>query len=82
MKLKISRTDEEILKSVREQVRYRPCTLELCSSLISAGSKGKRDLEEAKRAISELFTKINDIKSKAEQSEKMVTGSLTSSFYN
>lgn len=43
LKMKIARTDEEILKAVREQV--------------SAGSKGKRDLEEAKKAISEVSTK-------------------------
>ena len=40
LKIKIARTDEEIIRSVREQV--------------SAGSKGKRDLEEAKRAIQEV----------------------------
>eukprot|EP01119_Soliformovum_irregulare_P016119 TRINITY_DN462_c5_g1_i2.p1 TRINITY_DN462_c5_g1~~TRINITY_DN462_c5_g1_i2.p1 ORF type:complete len:831 (-),score=285.75 TRINITY_DN462_c5_g1_i2:80-2338(-) len=59
MKTMIGRTDAEILKSVREQV--------------SAGSKGKKNLTEAKTSIGELFKKINDIKVKAETSERMVT---------
>lgn len=40
---------------------------------VSAGSKGKRDLEDAKKAIHELLTKIKDIQIKAEKSETMVT---------
>jgi len=59
IKTKITRTDDEILVAVREQV--------------SSGSKGKKDLEEAKKTTKELLTKIYQIKDKAEKSEKMVT---------
>lgn len=38
----------------------------------TAGASAARDLEEAKASITELFTKIKDIKGKAETSEEMV----------
>ena len=58
IKGKIKQTDSEILKEVYRQARL--------------GDNGKKDLQDAKDSISELFTKINDIKKKAEQSEQMV----------
>ncbi|EGG24571.1 Vps53-like domain-containing protein [Cavenderia fasciculata] len=57
--IKIHKIDEEIIQEVRLQS--------------STGSKGKEDLENAKRSINELLTKIGDIKSKAIKSEQMVT---------
>ena len=36
------------------------------------GEDGRHALEEAQKAIQELFTKIKDIKDKAEKSEEMV----------
>ncbi|EAL64485.1 Vps53-like domain-containing protein [Dictyostelium discoideum AX4] len=59
LKLKIIKIDEEIIQEVRLQS--------------ISGGKGKEDLENAKRSINELLTKITDIKSKANQSEQMVT---------
>jgi len=59
LKLKIIKIDEEIIQEVRLQS--------------STGTKGKEDLENSKRSIQELLTKIRDIKSKAIQSEQMVT---------
>eukprot|EP01132_Coremiostelium_polycephalum_P002712 gene2712-3365_t len=59
LRMKIAAVDEEIIKEVRLQS--------------STGTKGKEDLDNAKRAIQELLKKIRDIKSKAIQSEKMVT---------
>jgi hypothetical protein len=58
LKSNMVRTDEEILK----QVRYQ--------SLASA--KGKRELEQAKQSIDDLFKQIVEIKDKAEKSERMV----------
>ncbi|EFA82338.1 Vps53-like domain-containing protein [Heterostelium album PN500] len=59
LRLKIHKIDEEIVQEVRMQS--------------STGSKGKEDLENAKRSINELLTKIADIKTKAIKSEQMVT---------
>ena len=39
----------------------------------NVGEDGRQSLEEAQKAIQELFTKIKDIKDKAEKSEEMVT---------
>jgi len=41
------------------------------------GEEGKVALEEAQGAILELFTKIKDIKDKAEKSEEMVSEVLS-----
>jgi vacuolar protein sorting-associated protein 53 len=38
----------------------------------NVGEEGKHSLEEAQKAIFQLFTKIKDIKDKAEKSEAMV----------
>ena len=50
--------DEEVLRTVRQQT--------------SAGSSARKDLENAKASVAELFLKVRDIKTKAEQSEEMV----------
>jgi len=39
----------------------------------NVGEDGRQALEEAQKAIQELFTKIIDIKDKAEKSEEMVS---------
>eukprot|EP01114_Cavostelium_apophysatum_P021812 TRINITY_DN7705_c0_g1_i1.p1 TRINITY_DN7705_c0_g1~~TRINITY_DN7705_c0_g1_i1.p1 ORF type:complete len:856 (+),score=183.73 TRINITY_DN7705_c0_g1_i1:75-2642(+) len=59
MKSSIAATDAEILKSVRTQV--------------TTGYKGRQDLEDAQENIRQLFSKVSEIKSKAEQSDRMVT---------
>eukprot|EP01133_Synstelium_polycarpum_P006171 gene6171-7146_t len=56
---KIHKIDDEIIQEVRMQS--------------TTSTKGKEDLENAKRSIKELLTKIGDIKSKAIRSEQMVT---------
>eukprot|EP00126_Sphaerothecum_destruens_P005560 Sdes_comp18879_c0_seq1m9314 len=58
LKHKISKLDEEICLVVREQTFY--------------GEDGKKSLLEAEIAVGELFSKVKDIKKKAELSEKMV----------
>jgi hypothetical protein len=50
--------DEEILQTVRMQT--------------SAGSSARRDLEQGKQSVQELFLKVRDIKAKADASEQMV----------
>ncbi|XP_005102675.1 vacuolar protein sorting-associated protein 53 homolog [Aplysia californica] len=55
---KIWNLDEEIRVVVRGQT--------------NVGEEGRRALEEAQHAIQDLFTKIKDIKDKAEKSEEMV----------
>lgn len=58
MRLKIRQLDEEIRIEVRGQT--------------NVGQDGKEALEEAQKAIQQLFSKIKDIKDKSEQSEQMV----------
>ena len=58
--LNFRRLDDEIRTVVRGQT--------------NVGEDGRQSLEEAQKAIQELFTKIKDIKDKAEKSEEMVTG--------
>ncbi|KAK3262239.1 HIT domain protein [Cymbomonas tetramitiformis] len=58
LKQRIRRVDAEILDAVRHQS--------------SSGNRAKQDLDQAKRAIQDLFTRIRDIQGKAEQSELMV----------
>ncbi|GAQ83207.1 vacuolar protein sorting-associated protein 53 [Klebsormidium nitens] len=58
LRFKIRRVDAEILAAVRQQS--------------SSGSKAKEDLASAMTAIQELYTKVREIKAKAEQSEVMV----------
>lgn len=55
---KIRRLDDDIRTVVRGQT--------------NVGEDGRQSLEEAQKAIQELFTKIKDIKDKAEKSEEMV----------
>ncbi|KAK3774031.1 hypothetical protein RRG08_030113 [Elysia crispata] len=55
---KIWRLDDEIRNVVRGQT--------------NVGEEGRQSLEEAQKAIQELFSKIKDIKDKAEKSEEMV----------
>ena len=55
---RIAGVDKEIVQAVRQQS--------------TAGRQAERDITDAKGAIGELFIKIKDIKSKAEQSEVMV----------
>jgi hypothetical protein len=43
----------------------------------NVGEDGRQSLEEAQRAIQDLFTKIKDIKDKAEKSEEMVDHCFT-----
>ena len=52
------RLDDEIRNVVRGQT--------------NVGEEGRQSLEEAQKAIQELFSKIKDIKDKAEKSEEMV----------
>lgn len=52
------RLDDEIRTVVRGQT--------------NVGEEGRHALEEAQRAIQDLFSKIKDIKDKAEKSEEMV----------
>lgn len=47
----------------------------------NVGKNGRQALEEAQKAIQELFSKIKDIKDKAEKSEEMVSFVLFFSFY-
>eukprot|EP00898_Chlorokybus_atmophyticus_P008215 jgi/Chlat1/8395/Chrsp80S07907 len=58
LKNRIRHVDAEILTAVRQQS--------------TSGSQARHDLADAQRAIQELFTKIKEIKKKAEQSEVMV----------
>eukprot|EP00301_Raphidiophrys_heterophryoidea_P003343 c11513_g1_i1.p1 GENE.c11513_g1_i1~~c11513_g1_i1.p1 ORF type:complete len:803 (-),score=207.93 c11513_g1_i1:329-2737(-) len=55
---KIRTLDESIVMAIREQSK--------------SGSKAKQDIQDAEKAIHELFNKLKDIKTKAEQSEAMV----------
>lgn len=55
---KIGAVDEEISRAVQSQSR--------------AGQQASRDITDAQISIAELFDKINDIKGKASQSERMV----------
>ncbi|XP_059139225.1 vacuolar protein sorting-associated protein 53 homolog [Physella acuta] len=55
---KIWRLDDEIRNVVRGQT--------------NVGEEGRQALEEAQRAIQDLFSKIKDIKDKADKSEQMV----------
>ena len=45
----------------------------------NVGEDGKVALEEAQRAIKDLFTRIKDIKDKSEKSEQMVGTKITTS---
>ncbi|XP_061219586.1 vacuolar protein sorting-associated protein 53 homolog isoform X3 [Neopsephotus bourkii] len=58
IKLKIRRLDDSIRTVVRGQT--------------NVGQDGRQALEEAQKAIQQLFGKIKDIKDKAEKSEQMV----------
>ncbi|XP_048777650.2 vacuolar protein sorting-associated protein 53 homolog [Ostrea edulis] len=58
MRMKIRKLDDEIRAVVRGQT--------------NAGEDGRLALEEAQRAIQELFSKIKEIKEKADKSEEMV----------
>eukprot|EP00899_Mesostigma_viride_P016160 jgi/Mesvir1/24545/Mv21883-RA.1 len=58
LKHKIRSVDARILQSVRQQS--------------TSGTKAKADLEEAIQAVQQLFSRIKEIKQKAEQSEVMV----------
>ena len=54
----ISALDEEISKAVQEQSVQ--------------GQQASKDISDAQSSIRELFNKINDIRTKASQSERMV----------
>ncbi|GCB62463.1 hypothetical protein scyTo_0004257, partial [Scyliorhinus torazame] len=58
IRLKIRRLDDDIRTVVRGQT--------------NVGQDGRQALEEAQKAIQQLFAKIKDIKDKAEKSEQMV----------
>ncbi|KAL5017534.1 hypothetical protein ScPMuIL_007123 [Solemya velum] len=58
IRFKIRKLDDEIRTVVRGQT--------------NVGENGRHALEEAQQAIQELFSKIKDIKDKAEKSEEMV----------
>eukprot|EP00794_Sanderia_malayensis_P014186 gene14186-15664_t len=58
IRLRIRRLDDEIRTAIRGQT--------------DVGHDGREALEEAKHSIQDLFTKIKDIKEKAEKSEQMV----------
>jgi len=55
---KISEIDDELSRAIQEQS--------------TAGRRAEQDISDAKQAIHELFSKVKEIKSKAEQSELMV----------
>ncbi|KYR00697.1 Vps53-like domain-containing protein [Tieghemostelium lacteum] len=59
LKFKINKIDEEIIMAIRLQG--------------SVNDKGREDLENSKKSILELLTKIKEIKSKSLKSEEMVT---------
>ena len=64
---------DKVLRGLRMKSRRLEGEIrEIVRSQTDAGEQGKRELEEARRAIHELFTKIEHIKTKAEQSEEMV----------
>ena len=42
------------------------------AAFFSAGSSARKDLENGRQSVAELFLKVRDIKAKAEQSEEMV----------
>lgn len=63
----IRRLDDEIRTVVRGQT--------------NVGEDGRHSLEEAQRAIQDLFTKIKDIKDKAEKSEEMVINFLVNHMF-
>lgn len=58
LKIKMRQVDQDLVRQVRQ--------------LSTAGDKATQDLLEAQKVISDLFSKINGIKGKAEQSELMV----------
>jgi vacuolar protein sorting-associated protein 53 len=58
LKVKMRTVDRDLVRQVRQ--------------LSSAGDKAAGDLTQAQDVIAELFSKINGIKAKAEQSEQMV----------
>eukprot|EP00026_Physarum_polycephalum_P002742 Phypoly_transcript_02750.p1 GENE.Phypoly_transcript_02750~~Phypoly_transcript_02750.p1 ORF type:complete len:836 (+),score=180.82 Phypoly_transcript_02750:116-2623(+) len=58
LRAKVAKMDDEIVKEVRNQS--------------NVGVRGKKDLEDAKKSVNELFGKVKDIKEKAEKSEQMV----------
>ena len=58
LRYKIRKTDQEILAAVRQQS--------------TSGDRAKQDLRAAKGSIYDLFSRINEIREKAEQSEVMV----------
>ena len=58
LRLRVRKVDDEILAAVRSQS--------------TGGARAKADLDQAKQAIVELSGRIQDIKSKAAQSEHMV----------
>uniref|UniRef100_A0A8B9TPF7 Vacuolar protein sorting-associated protein 53 homolog n=1 Tax=Anas platyrhynchos TaxID=8839 RepID=A0A8B9TPF7_ANAPL len=62
IRLKIRRLDDNIRTVVRGQT--------------NVGQDGRQALEEAQKAIQQLFGKIKDIKDKAEKSEQMVTSGI------
>lgn len=47
----------------------------------NVGEEGREALVEAQRAIQDLFTKIRDIKDKAEKSEEMVSSLALSEIF-
>ena len=64
---------DKVLRSLRtKSKRLENEIRDIVRSQTDAGEQGKNELAEARRAIQELFTKIEHIKSKAEQSEEMV----------
>lgn len=58
IEVQINKVDADILAAVRQQS--------------TSGSRARHDLTKAKQTIEQLFSKINDIQRKAEQSELMV----------
>jgi len=64
---------DKVLKTLRMKSRRLEAEIrEIVRSQTDAGEQGKHELNEARRSIQELFTKIEQIKTKAEQSEEMV----------
>ena len=49
-----------------------PCERTNSRARQSAGSSARKDLENGKQSVAELFVKVREIKGKAEQSEQMV----------
>ncbi|KAH3887882.1 hypothetical protein DPMN_011904, partial [Dreissena polymorpha] len=64
---------DEVVGKIRYKIRHLDTDIRsVVRGQTNVGEEGRGALEEAQRAIHDLFTKIKDIKDKAEKSEEMV----------